>query len=113
MIFSWDESKREENWEIRKVDLLEAAMIFEDPEVIESVDPRNDYGEDRIQALGQVDGTFYVVVYTRRGGIRHLITAWKVGENGKRRYEAVFARRNQANEGEGPDEDDTAGRPGN
>jgi uncharacterized DUF497 family protein len=41
--------------------LLEAALIFEDPEVIESVDPRNDYGEQRIQALGRVDGTFYVV----------------------------------------------------
>ena len=48
MLFSWDESKRRENWELRKVDLLEAALIFEDPEVIESVDPRNDYGEERI-----------------------------------------------------------------
>jgi uncharacterized protein len=110
MLFSWDESKRQENLEVRKVDLLEAALIFEDPEVIESVDPRNDYGEQRIQALGQVNGTFYVVAYTWRGDTRHLITAWKVGENGKRRYEAIFARRDQANEGEGPDEGDTGER---
>jgi hypothetical protein len=27
-------------------------------------DPRNDYGEQRIQALGRMDGTFYVVAYT-------------------------------------------------
>jgi uncharacterized protein len=107
MLFSWDESKRQENWDLRKVDLLEAALIFEDPEVIESVDPRNDYGEERIQALGQVDGTFYLVVYTWREDTRHLITAWKVGENGKRRYEAIFARRDQGIAGEGPDEDDT------
>jgi uncharacterized protein len=106
MQFSWDESKRQENWELRKVDLLEAALIFEDPEILESVDSRNNYGEDRIQALGQVDGTFYVVVYTWRGDTRHLITAWKVGENGRRRYAAIFARRDQANEGEGPDEGD-------
>jgi uncharacterized protein len=66
MLFSWDENKRRENWEVRKVDLLEAALIFADPEVIESVDPRNGYGEERIQALGQVDGTFYLVAY--RGG---------------------------------------------
>jgi len=39
MLFSWDKSKRRENWEVRKVDFLEAALIFEDPEVIESVDP--------------------------------------------------------------------------
>ena len=106
MLFSWDESKRRENWELRKVDLLEAALIFEDPEVIESVDPRNDYGEERIQALGQVDGVFYVVVYTWRGDTRHLITAWKVGENGRRRYAAIFARGDQANESERPDEGD-------
>ena len=107
MLFSWDENKRQENWELRKVDLLEAALIFEDPEVIESVDPRNDYGEQRIQALGQVDGTFYVVAYTWRGEARHLITAWKVGEHGRRRYEAIFARRDQADEDTGPDEADT------
>ena len=104
--FSWDEKKRQENWELRKVDLLEAALIFEDPEVIESVDPRNDYGEERIQALGQVDGTFYMVVYTWREKTRHLITAWKVGENGRRRYQEIFARRHQENAGQGPDEGD-------
>ena len=37
MLFSWDEDKRRENWELRKVDLLEAALIFEDPEVIEKI----------------------------------------------------------------------------
>ena len=108
MLFSWDESKRRVNWQLRKVDLLEAALIFEDPEVVESVDPRIDYGERRIQALGQVDGTFYVVAYTWRGRTRHLITAWKVGEHGKRRYEAIFARRNQAVAGEGPDQGNTS-----
>ncbi len=109
MLFSWDEDKRRENWELRKVDLLEAALIFGDPEIIVSVDPRNDYGEERIQALGQANGTFYVVAYTWRGDTRHLITAWKVGEHGRRRYKAVFARRDQADEGEGPDESDTGG----
>lgn len=42
MRFSWDDSKRRENWRRRKVDLLEAALIFEDPEVIESADDRSD-----------------------------------------------------------------------
>ena len=106
MLFSWDEDKRRENWERRKVDLLEAAMIFDDPEVIESVDTRGDYGEQRIQALGQVDGTYFLLAYTWRGDIRHLITAWKVGEHGRRRYQAIFARRDQADAGRGPDEGD-------
>jgi uncharacterized protein len=106
MLFSWDDGKRRENWERRKVDLLEAALIFDDPEVVESVDTRNDYGEQRIQALGQVDGIYYLVAYTWRDGARHLITAWKVGEHGRRRYQAIFARRDQADAGQGPDEGD-------
>ena len=106
MLFSWDETKRRENWERRKVDLLEAALIFDDPEIVESVDTRNEYGEERVQALGQVDGTYYLVAYTWRGDARHLITAWKVGENGRRRYQAIFARRDQAAAGERSDEGD-------
>ena len=102
MRFSWDESKRQENWAVRKVDLPEAALIFADPEVIESIDPRTDYGEQRIPALGQVEGAFYLVAYTWRGETRHLITAWKVGENGRRRYQAIFARRDQADASKGP-----------
>jgi hypothetical protein len=51
-----------------------------------------------------VDGIYYLVVYTWRGSTRHLITAWKVGGHGRRRYQAIFARRHQADAGEGPDQ---------
>jgi uncharacterized DUF497 family protein len=44
MLFSWDETKREDNWNFRKVDFAEAIGIFDDPEVIESIDRREDYG---------------------------------------------------------------------
>ena len=106
MRFSWDEGKRRENWQRRNVDPLEAALIFEGPEVIESVDDRDDYGEQRIRALGRVGGNFYLVAYIWRGDIRHLITAWKAGENGRRRYQAILARRNQADARPGADESD-------
>lgn len=106
MLFSWDEAKRRENLELRKVDLLEAALIFADPEVIESIDTRKDYGEVRIQALGRAEGIYYLVVYTWRGDTRHLITAWKVGDDGRRRYQALFARRDQEDAGQGADDPD-------
>ena len=98
LTFSWDEKKREENWQARKVDFAEAVGIFDDPEVIESIDNREDYGEERIQALGQTGGVFYLVVYTWRDETRHIITAWKVGDPGKRRYEALFAQRDRRDE---------------
>jgi len=99
MDFSWDEKKREENWRIRKVDFAEAVGIFDSPEILESPDNREDYGETRLQALGESGGVFYLVVYTWRGETRHIITAWKVGEDGKQRYKAVFARRLKRDEG--------------
>jgi uncharacterized protein len=99
-MFSWNERKREENWRSRKVDFAEAIGIFDDSEIVESADDRHDYGERRLQALGKTGGVFYLVVYTWRGETRHIITAWKVGENGKRRYEALFARRDHRNEDE-------------
>ena len=77
MSFSWDQKKREENWESRKVDFAEAVGIFDDPEVIESIDSREHYGEERIQALGKMDGVFYLVVHTWRDETRHIVTAWK------------------------------------
>jgi hypothetical protein len=101
MSFSWDEKKREENWQSRKVDFAEAIGIFDDPEVIESVDGREDYGEERIQALGNTGGVYYLIAYTWRDETRHIITAWKVGKHGQRRYKALFARRDRSDEGKG------------
>jgi uncharacterized DUF497 family protein len=73
--------------------------FFDDPAVVESVDDRKAYGEERIRALGRAAGVFYLVAYTWRGETRHIITAWKVGEHGKRRYEALFAQRHRGDEG--------------
>jgi uncharacterized protein len=97
-MFSWDENKRKENWRLRKVDFAEAVGIFDDPEIIESIDIRENYGEERIQALGQTDDIFYMVVYTWREDARHIITAWKVGEDGKKRYKALFKKRHSRDE---------------
>lgn len=66
-------------------------MIFENP-VVEAEDKRRDYGEIRIRALGHVDDDYYFVVYTWRGDVRRIISAWKVGEDGKKRYQALLAR---------------------
>jgi uncharacterized protein len=91
MGFEWDEQKRLDNLEEHKVDFADAALIFENP-VIEAEDTRADYGESRIRTLGYVNNDYYVVVYTWRGNNRRIISAWKVGEDGKRRYTALLSR---------------------
>ena len=107
MLFEWHEGKRRDNIERRKVDFLEAVAIFNDPEIIKSVDRREEYGEERLQALGRTGDAYYLVAYTWRGAARHIITAWKVGEHGRRRYEALFARRGQRAAREGSGDGDT------
>jgi uncharacterized protein len=87
----WDEGKRRENIRDRGVDFLRASLIF-DRETIEAEDTRQDYGERRYRALGQVDDECFVVVYTWRGRNRRIISAWKLGEDGRRRYQAILAR---------------------
>jgi uncharacterized DUF497 family protein len=91
MLFEWDEIKYRENLERRKVDFEVAIGIFDGP-VISAEDTRVDYGERRFRAIGEFEGQSYVVVYTDREQVRHIVTAWKVGAAGAKRYRALFAR---------------------
>jgi hypothetical protein len=91
MSFEWDEEKGRRNLEEHGVDFRDAALIFENP-VVEAEDKRSDYGEVRMRALGHVDDDYFMVVYTPRGENRRIITAWKVGDDGKKRYQALLAR---------------------
>lgn len=92
-MFSWREEKRLKNIEERGVDFRRAIMIFKNP-VVEAIDARKDYGEERWRALGHVDDEYYMVAYTWIGDVRHIITAWKVDDAGRRRYEAILTRPN-------------------
>ena len=89
--FEWDEEKRLSNIEEHGVDFRDAALIFEGP-VITKEDTREDYGERGFRALGKVDNEYYVVAYTWRGSSCRIISAWRVDEEGKKRYEEILSR---------------------
>lgn len=93
MLFEWDELKRQENIKERGVDFITAAQIFANDLIVEAVDTRKDYGEIRIRALGMVDDGCYLVTYTWRGEHRRIISAVRVNDNGKKRYQAILTRR--------------------
>jgi len=88
--FEWDEEKRLSNIKERGVDFRDAALIFEGP-VIMKEDTRESYGEQRFRALGKVDNDYYVVAYTWRGETCRIISAWRVDEEGKKRYEEILS----------------------
>lgn len=90
--FEWDEDKRQRNLADRGVDFRLAAGIFRGL-VLEGKDDRTDYGETRYRAIGRVGDEHFLVIYTWRGANRRIISAWRVGERGRRRYQAVLSGR--------------------
>ena len=85
----WGKAKWEQNLAKHGVDFADAAEIFLGP-VFERVDTRKDYGEERRIALGRHGDQYYVVVYTWRGDICRLISAWKASKNDRRAYDQIF-----------------------
>ncbi|MFL5266304.1 MAG: BrnT family toxin [Stellaceae bacterium] len=86
----WDEPKRISNIKERGVDFRDAALIFEGA-VLCKEDAREDYREQRFRALGRVDNECYVVAYTWRGSTCRIISAWKLDEDGRKRYEKILS----------------------
>ena len=74
MDIEFDPGKSAKNEVERGFGFLYAAQIFLGP-TIETVDERHDYGEVRVQAIGQVEGDVLAVVYTDRGEGRRIISA--------------------------------------
>lgn len=91
MEFEWDEAKSEWTRRERGVDFATAARIFEAP-VQTTPDERRDYGEERIIAIGEVDGAVLVVVYTDRSGVRRIISA-RPANRKERETWRLFAKR--------------------
>lgn len=85
MDVEWHEDKRENNLEKHGIDFVRAAKIFENP-IVERIDDREDYGEERYIAIGYWENQFLVVVYTWRGDSRRIISAWKAGKDEERTY---------------------------
>ena len=74
MRFDWNSDKHERNQRERGFGLDFAALIFEG-DTIEWADNRWDYGEARIQAIGEADGVVLHVVFTGRGDVCRIISA--------------------------------------
>ena len=72
----FDPVKSEEVFELRGFDLAYARRVFPGY-VLEREDTREDYGEPRFRVIGEVLQDILVVVYTPRGSICRLITAWE------------------------------------
>ena len=95
MAFEWDEEKREANLVKHGVDFLDLAALFDGP-TLEIIDDRRDYGETRINCLGEIEGRVFIVTYTWRGQgksiCRRIISARKADDREQRTYYANVER---------------------
>ncbi|MCF6325536.1 MAG: BrnT family toxin [Gammaproteobacteria bacterium] len=66
MLFDWDDKKREKTLIKRRIDFIDAVLVWEDPGRQERVDLRRNYGEKRMQTIGKVSFGILLVVYTER-----------------------------------------------
>jgi len=97
MLFEWDEAKSRRTFNERGFGFEYAARIFLGP-TLERQDNRREYGEVRIQAIGQVDADILFVVYTDRRDVRHVISA-RLANRKERRLWQAFATQWKASAG--------------
>ena len=89
--FEWDPAKNTANVAKHGIGFEGAARIFEGP-VLEQIDTRRDYGEERMIAFGEVDGNELAIVYTMRQGRRRLVSARRAHSRERKAYREVYPR---------------------
>lgn len=78
-MIEWDEAKRLANLEKHGVDFA-AALDFDAATALTVEDSRFDYGEIRLQSLGYIGKVLHMLVYTRRGDGRRIISLRRAGK---------------------------------
>lgn len=90
MVIGFDPTKSAKNERERGFGFLFAARVFLG-NVWERVDRRKDYGEERIEAFGHIEGSAYIVVYTMRQtddgmSCRWIISARRANSRERKRH---------------------------
>lgn len=87
MEFEWDEDKSEACFQQRGFDFAYAAQVFFDPDRTIKPDTRRDYGEERYQLYGHIEGRLYVVAWTLRQDVIRIISARKANQREVKHHE--------------------------
>jgi uncharacterized protein len=86
MRYTWNETKNRRNLKVHGVEFEDAVRVFEGP-TLERVDDRYDYGEERMYAIGVVNGLEITVIYADvDAGERRIISAWRSEPHERRAY---------------------------
>ncbi len=87
MNFEWNEKKDEQNLAKHGLSFAGGALVFLDPDRIELIDDRKNYGEVRYTTIGSVNNNIIIyVIYTIRGKNYRLISARRANKDERETY---------------------------
>jgi uncharacterized protein len=84
--YEWDDDKAAVNWRDHKVTSEQAIKAFNDHFLVEWIDDRESYGEERINLLGMCDGVILHVTYTERSENIRIISARRAERHEQENY---------------------------
>lgn len=85
--YEWDLEKAIANRQKHHIDFADAVDALEDPNRLEEIDDRFDYGEDRMRVLGMAyNRVLFVVTTTRGDNICRIISARRATRDEQTRY---------------------------
>ena len=85
MRITYDPEKRDSTMEHRGLDMANADQVFDGP-TITVEDDRKNYGEKRLITIGFLLRRMVVLVWTRRGNTRRIISMRKANDREQKTY---------------------------
>lgn len=98
MQIEFDPAKSAKNERERNLPFAAAIRLFDSPR-LEQEDKRKDYGEARINTLGEIEGTVYFATFTRRGEAVRIISFRKANTRETKRYRQYVGERSEGGKG--------------
>jgi len=86
MTAGFDPGKNRTNRKKHGLDLSFGEQVLRDPALLEAADESMDYGEERFNALGMVNGKVYAVTYAERADGIRLISVREADKREAARY---------------------------
>jgi len=92
MNFDWDEDKNAENIRKHELDFCDAWEVFERP-MLQKLDVRQPYGEERYLAFGVLERKVVAIVFTERGDTIRVISFRRARRDERRYYKEAIKNR--------------------